>query len=487
MVTPGLRRRTNPRLIEPLAPLPTTRDSASYRDPSGFVYRRDGRLLRQVNVSFATDWDRLHASGFLVELVRRDRLIPFEIESLDLADDPATAHAVIAPEKIDLVSYPYEWTFGQLRDAALLTIDLETAARAAGFTLKDASAYNIQFRRGRPILIDTLSFETAAPDSPWQAYRQFCEHFLAPLALMAYRDVRCGLMLRNFIDGLPLDLTSRLLPIRTRLRFGLLSHVHLHARAQQRYAHGHTRGTGSRPATMSALRREALMDSLRSAIGKLTWDPGGTEWADYADQTSYADPAAASKDRVVETMLRASHGDRVWDLGANTGRHSRIAASLGKRVTALDLDPGAAELLYRAIRREDIATILPLVVDIASPSPRLGWAGEERRSLADRANADVVLALALVHHLAIGRNVPLAAISSWFARLAPEAIVEFVPKGDPMVDFLLASREDVFPHYTLDGFREAMEGEFELVGEVAIEASARVLFHLRRRPSTAAS
>ncbi len=186
-------------------------------------------------------------------------------------------------------------------------------------------------------------------------------------------------------------------------------------------------------------------------------------------------------------MLRASHGDRVWDLGANTGRHSRIAASLGKRVTALDLDPGAAELLYRAIRREDIATILPLVVDIASPSPRLGWAGEERRSLADRANADVVLALALVHHLAIGRNIPLAAISSWFARLAPEAIVEFVPKGDPMVDFLLASREDVFPHYTLDGFREAMEGEFELVGEVAIEASARVLFHLRRRPSTAAS
>ena len=180
-------------------------------------------------------------------------------------------------------------------------------------------------------------------------------------------------------------------------------------------------------------------------------------------------------------MLRASAGSRVWDLGANTGRFSRIAADLGKAVLAFDIDPGAAELHYRAVRREKIGAILPLVADVANPSPGLGWGGVERRSLADRANADVILALALVHHLAIGRNVPLGAIAAWFAQLAPEAIVEFVPKGDPMVDFLLSSREDVFADYTLDGFRAAMAPVYETVAEVPLEGSPRILFHLRRR------
>ena len=299
---------------------------------------------------------------------------------------------------------------------------------------------------------------------------------------MAYRDARAGLLLREFLDGLPLDLTSRLLPFRTRLRFGLLSHLHLHARAERRFAPDRRPAGESQPPTMSGLRRAALLDSLRSTVSKLRWEPGGTEWADYARQTSYVAEATASKDRLVEAMLRETGGERVWDLGANTGRYSRIAASLGRQVMAFDLDPGAAELLYRAIRKENLTTILPLVVDIASPSPAIGWAGVERRSLADRANADVVLALALIHHVAIGRNVPLSAIGTWLARLAPEAIVEFVPKGDPMVAYLLASREDVFPDYTLDGFRAAMASDFDVIAEAPIDASTRVLFHLRRRP-----
>jgi len=486
-----------PVVAESAVPSSTIRDPGSYRDPSGFVYRRDGRLLRQIDASFATHWDALLASGFLTDLVERGWLIPFEPVDAALAAEPADVHAVIAPEPIDFISYPYEWTFGQLQDAALLTLDIQAAAQKAGFTLKDASAYNIQFRHGRPILIDTLSFEVATPGAPWIAYRQFCQHFLAPLALMAYRDVRFGLLLREYLDGLPLDLVSRLLPDRTRLRFGLLSHIHLHARAERRFDGRHDptpAGDSAAPPPAPSkraapktgdLRRAALIDSLRSAVRKLRWEPGGTEWADYAGNTSYADAAAAAKDATVEAMLRASAGSRVWDLGANTGRFSRIAAGLGKQVLAFDIDPGAAELHYRAIRRERSEAILPLVADVANPSPGLGWAGTERQSLAERANADVILALALVHHLAIGRNVPLAAIGDWFARLAPEAIVEFVPKGDPMVDFLLASREDVFPDYTLDGFRAAMGRSFETVAEVPLEGSRRILFHLRRRLTSA--
>jgi SAM-dependent methyltransferase len=482
-----------PALAESTIPSSITREPSSYRDPSGFVYRRDGRLLRQVDTSFATHWDTLLASGFLTDLIERGWLIPFETVDAALAAEPAAAHAVIAPEPIDFISYPYEWTFGQLQDAALLTLDIQAAAQKAGFTLKDASAYNIQFRGGRPILIDTLSFEVATPGAPWIAYRQFCQHFLAPLALMAYRDVRFGLLLREYLDGLPLDLVSRLLPGRTRLRFGLLSHLHLHARAERRFDHRHdptpAGETGAPPSPraapkMSDLRRAALVDSLRSAVRKLRWEPGGTEWADYAGNTSYAEGAAAAKDATVEAMLRASAGSRVWDLGANTGRFSRIAAGLGKQVLAFDIDPGAAELHYRAIRGDRTASILPLVADVANPSPGLGWAGTERQPLVERANADVILALALVHHLAIGRNVPLPAIGAWFARLAPEAIVEFVPKGDPMVDFLLASREDVFPTYTLDGFRAAMAGSYETLAEVPLEGSPRILFHRRRRLSS---
>jgi SAM-dependent methyltransferase len=465
------------------------RDPGSYRDPSGFVYRRDGQLLRQVNVSFATDWDALVTSGFLTDLVERGLLVPFRTVDTTLGADPSRVHAVIAPEPIDLISYPYEWTFGELQDAALRTLEIQQVAQAAGFTLKDASAFNIQFLRGKPVLIDTLSFEVAKPDAPWIAYRQFCQHFLAPLALMAYRDVRCGILLRDYIDGLPLDLTSRLLPARTRLRFGLATHLHLHAKAERRFDHERDLTTdGAGPAKraapkMSDVRRQALIASLRSAIGKLHWEPGGTEWADYAGKTSYAESAAAAKDRIVAAMLTASSGSRVWDLGANTGQFSRIAADLGKHVTAFDIDPGAAELHYRAIKRAGIETILPLVADVANPSPGLGWAATERQSLLDRANPDVLLALALVHHLAIGRNVPLAAIADWFAQLAPEAIVEFVPKGDPMVDFLLSSREDVFPDYTIDGFRAAVAPMWEIVSEAPLEGSSRVLFHLRRHPT----
>jgi ribosomal protein L11 methylase PrmA len=470
----------------------SVRDPGSFRDPSGFVFRRDGRLLRQINQRYADHWDALVASGFLSDLVEAGLLVPFETLDAAAAADPSTAHALIAPEALDFISYPYEWTFSQLQDAALLTLDIQARAAKAGFTLKDASAYNVQFRNGRPILIDTLSFETATPGAPWIAYRQFCQHFLAPLALMAYRDVRLGTMLREHLDGLPLDLTSGLLPGRTRLRFGLLSHIHFHARAERRYDKqtdtdtGAGTGSGSSGAgpsgpKMSDVRRAALIDSLRSATSKLSWDPGKTEWADYASNTSYTDAATADKDRVVREMVAATSGSTVWDLGANTGRFSRIAADLGKRVLAFDIDPGAAELHYRAVRREGQASILPLVGDVANPSPGLGWAGAERQSLADRSNADVTLSLALVHHLAIGRNVPLPDIAGWFARLAPEAIVEFVPKDDPMVRFLLSSREDVFPDYTLEGFRAAMATVFETVTETRLAESPRTMFHLRRR------
>jgi ribosomal protein L11 methylase PrmA len=478
---------TPPRAADPAAPaadpvpgVPGARDPGSFRDPSGFVFWRDGRPYRQIQEAFAAEWGAFAGSPLERRLIDQGRLLPYDNVSLDLADAPG-AHAVIAPEPIEFISYPYEWTFGQLRDAGLLTLDAQLDALADGWTLRDASAFNVQFRNGRPVLIDSLSFEPHEDGTPWVAYRQFCEHFLAPLALMARRDVRLGDLLRSEIDGIPLELAAQLLPWRSRLNFGLLSHVHLHARSQKRHAGNADDGKAARSARIPRKRLSALIGNLRSTVKGLDWTPAGTEWSDYADHTSYGDAATADKARLVKEFVRQVPGPRAWDLGANTGRYSRIAADAGKRVLAFDIDPAAAEQHYRALKQEQRSDTLPLVLDLANPSPGLGWASRERRSLLERADADVVLALALIHHLAISRNVPLPMILGLFAELAPWAIVEFVPKEDPMVRHLLASRKDVFPNYDLEGFRAAAADRFEVISEQPIQESPRVLFLLRRR------
>jgi ribosomal protein L11 methylase PrmA len=467
--------------FEPAPPLTVVkRDGGSFRDPSGFVFWRDGEPYRQIEQRFKAEWDAFRASSLMGRLIDQERLIGFETVGLELAEGP-NAHAVIKPDPIQFISYPYEWTFGELRDAALLTLDTQLDALADGWTLRDASAYNVQFREGRPVLIDSLSFEPLEEGAPWVAYRQFCEHFLAPLALIARRDVRLAGLLLADPEGIPLDLTSRLLPWRTRFNFGLLSHIHLHAGAQRRYAAIADEGRAVRSTRIARSRLQALIANLRGTVAGLNWTPEGTEWADYAENTSYGDAATADKARLVDAFVRDVPGPRLWDLGANTGRYSRIAADAGKRVLAFDIDPAAAEQNYRQLRRENRTDILPLILDVANPSPALGWAGRERRSLLQRADADVVLALALVHHLAISRNVPLPMVLGLFADLAPWTIVEFVPKDDPMVRRLLASRRDVFDDYTLDGFRAAAGERFQIVAESPIAESLRVLFLLRRR------
>jgi SAM-dependent methyltransferase len=463
------------------------REPGSYRDPSGFVFRRDGVLYRQINASFADDWAAFESSGLHTALVSEGILVADAPASVDLAPEPG-AVAVIHPEEIGFISHPFEWSFSQLKDAALLTLRAQSMAGERGMTLRDASAYNVQFRDGKPVLIDTLSFERAAGDQPWKPYRQFCENFLAPLALMAHCDGRLGQLLRTWVDGVPLDLASELLPRRTRfLSPGLAAHVHLHARAQRQHAGESTPdgATAPRAVTMSKGRRLALLDHLRRTVEGLKLPAQGTVWADYADQTSYSEAGTTSKEAIVRRQLdavAAEGGKRAWDIGANTGRYSAIAAEAGFWVLALDIDWAAVERHYLTLRAAGERRIMPLLADIAEPSPGIGWANVERAPLIDRSNADVVIALALVHHLAIGRNVPLPMISRLMARLSPHLIIEWVPKSDRMVERLLAAREDVFADYSPEGFRAAFRTDFEIVEEAPIEDSGRVLFRMRRHP-----
>jgi ribosomal protein L11 methylase PrmA len=232
---------------------------------------------------------------------------------------------------------------------------------------------------------------------------------------------------------------------------------------------------------MSATRRLALLDHLRRTIEGLRLPARGTEWAGYADQTSYSNVATASKEAIVREMLVAIRAKRAWDVGANTGRYSAIAADAGYEVVALDSDWAAVERHHLALRKAGEQRIMPLLADLADPSPAIGWENRERGSLLERANADVVIALALVHHLAIGRNVPLGMVAELMGRLGPNLIVEFVPKGDPMARRLLATREDIFPGYSLEGFRSAFSTRFTIVEGRPVEDSTRVIFRMVRR------
>jgi hypothetical protein len=344
-------------------------------------------------------------------------------------------------------------------------------------TLKDASAFNVQFLRGRPVLIDTLSFETYRAGQVWVPYRQFCQHFLATLALAAYRDPRLVQLVRVHLDGIPLDLASALLPRRSALAPGLFMHLHLHARAQKRWG-----GAARKPAgSMGKAAFQGIVDSLEGAVRRLRWRPAGTEWAEYYDSTNYGGEAFEEKKAVVGEFLGRARPATVWDLGANTGLFSRIAAAGGAAVVSFDVDPACVERNYLECRKSGETRLLPLLLDLTNPSPALGWAESERESWSERGPVDLVMALALVHHLAISNNVPLDEVARTFAGVGRHLVVEFADKSDSQVQRLLSSREDVFPGYTRDGFEAEFSRFFEIVASRRLERTARTVYLMRRR------
>ncbi|HUE98325.1 MAG TPA: hypothetical protein VMN99_03665 [Anaerolineales bacterium] len=453
--------------------------SASFRDPSGFLFSRGGVLYRQVNRKYEPEYGRLMESGLYEKLVKARLLIPhMEVDQVPAESDPnGGAYKVIQPERVSFISYPYEWSFGQLKDAALATLSIQRRALKAGMSLKDASAYNIQFVRGKATLIDTLSFEVYKEGQPWVAYRQFCQHFLAPLALMALCDVRLNQLLRVYIDGVPLDLASELLPFKTRFHFGLLTHIHLHAGAQKRYSGAEVK---SRAGRVSRQGMTGLIDSLDSAVRKLDWKPGGTEWGNYYEITNYSDAAFEHKKGLVRDWSARVKPSIVWDLGANNGVFSRVAGESGAYVVSSDMDPAAVEQNYRQMKSEKTENLLPLLLDLTNPSPSIGWANEERDSFGVRGPADMVLALALIHHLAISNNVPLPQLADFFSKAGKWLVIEFVPKSDGQVQRLLVSREDIFPNYTREGLETAFKQRFKICEAVNVHESERVLYLMER-------
>lgn len=456
-------------------PAPAQVLPSSLRDAAGSVFWESGTVKRGITVYGQEDYNLLMRSGLYDDLARRGLLLTHREEI------PAAGSRfckVLVPQQIPLITYPYEWCFSQLKEAALLTLEIQALAMEYGMGLKDATPFNVQFLDGKPIFIDTLSFEKWA-DAPWVAYRQFCESFLAPLFLMAYLHPGFNKYLTVDLNGLDLSLASRVLPARTWFHPGCLLHIHLHALSQRRWGK-----SAGRPVRASLPRRrvQSLVESLRSCVESLKFGRWDTPFTDYQkDCRHYSPEAQAFKADWVLARVRKACPRWVLDLGANIGFLSRIVTRLGIRCVALDSDASCVEENYRRSRQEGDRCMIPLLADPCNPPPNLGWMGTERTALFDRLKPDAVMALAMLHHLRITHTIAMEGIAQFLSEIGPTLLIEFVPKEDPMVQEMLRNRSDEFHDYTLGDFERCFGRFFAIEEKSPIPGTSRILYHLVRK------
>ncbi len=399
-----------------------------------------------------------------------------EIEQLHLPGDSA---AVLQHERIPFVSYPYEWSFEMLRQAALLHLEILTEALNSGLILKDASPYNVQFCGTRPVFIDVGSFVALAPDEPWAGYRQFCELMLFPLLLQAYRHVDFQPVLRGELEGVSARQFLRWLSWRDLLRPGVFSHGWLQATLER-----HTRAVST--STVRDLQSSGFSTELiRRNVAKLTrlverldWKPEGTQWTNYRTALPHVVQDGEAKAAFVRGVCDRRRWPLVWDLGCNDGQFSRMAAETANTVVAMDRDHGCVERLYRSLHAEHSSNILPLCVNLANLSPAMGWRGRERKRLEERGRPDLVLCLGLIHHLVIGHNIPLPEVTDWLASLGGEVVIEFPSKQDAMVQALLRNKRDQYSDYSLAQLEQALDGPFEIHDRTTLPSGERTLLHV---------
>lgn len=457
-------------------------DPGSFRDPRGRVFVKDGRIFRTIMPPARADYEFVRENAVIRGLIDAGKIVGFlEVAPAELEDQASNAACVVEHPRIPLISYPYEWTFSALKDAALLHLDIQVSALEDGLVLSDATAYNVQFDGPKPLFIDLLSFRQYRDGEMWVGHKQFCEQFLNPLLLQAKTGVLFNQWYRGSQEGIPAADLRRILPLRAKISSNVLLHVVAQAALQKS-------GAGEKASRESLSKTQFPKTSYLRMLRKLrswidTLQPAGigkTVWQDYAANNSYDDEEAASKRRFVREFAAATKPGMLWDIGCNTGDYSKAALEGGaKRCIGFDFDAGALELAYARARAEGLE-FLPLMLDGANPSPSQGWNQHERLGLAERACANAVVALAYIHHIAIARNVPLDEVVGWLISLAPQGIIEFVPKQDPMVQRLLRLREDIFSDYTEEYFLACIEKRARIVGREVVTHSGRMLVRFER-------
>jgi hypothetical protein len=448
---------------------------ASFRDPSGFVFERDGIFYRQVNLSYAKHYNHFMQSGLYGILVKKGQLLVHTELSENLTGSNRYFTNLL-PEQLTSISYPYEWCFSQWKDAALLTLDLMKTSMDKGMILKDATPFNIQFIDNYPVFIDTLSFELYDASKPWIAYKQFIECLLAPLLLARYCSPELVKIFQLYPDGIPLQLLTRLLPWKLRLRLPVLLHVFLPARVQAASSN-----TEANRGTFSKQKLSNIIQHLRSFILSLNIPDKKSNWNNYYQETVLSNAYLQEKLQVIGNWLGEVPIRTIQDVGTNTGLFASMAAAMGKSVIAIDADSSCIDVFYRKLKAAKTKGILPLVVDITNPSAAMGWMQQERAGFLERSHAELCMALALVHHLAIGKNIGFKQLVEYFAHSCSWLIVEFVPKSDEKVQLLLKNREDIFPDYDELHFEQAFAEKFTILKKNMLVHSGRTLFLMKKK------
>jgi hypothetical protein len=463
-------------------------EPGSFRDPHGRVLLAPDGVYRALSETGLADWRAFDESGLAAELAAEGKLVATEQASdADVqriaGELPSPPAGVLKHERIPFVSYPYEWPFSMLKAAALLQLELTERALDHGLILKDATPYNVQFRGSRPVFIDVSSFERLREGEPWAGYRQFCMLFLYPLMLEAYRGVDFQPFLRGSIDGIPPAQMAALMK-GSKLNKGVLSHVRLHSRLEASSAEragSDVKGEMKKAKFSTELIRSNLK-RLRKLVEGMEWKAGRSVWSEYREENTYSDADDEAKAEFVRATAAAAPTALTWDLGANDGAYSKIAAESSDCVVALDFDHATIDGLSRRLAADDDERILPLVGNLVDPSPGLGWRGAERRPLERRGDPGLVLALALVHHISITGNVPMAELLDWFASLGAPLVIEFPTRDDPMVKRLLAAKaEGHHTDYELDEFERLLGERFEVSKREQLPSGSRVMFAARPR------
>ena len=450
-----------------------TRHPASFKDPSGFVFQVDGQVYRQVNQEYASEYDHLMNSGLYKHLVQKRWLIPHEEINQNLTETPKW-YKTLRPEQVSTISYPYEWCFEELKDAGLLTLQILRASLEYGMIIKDATPFNIQFHKGRAVFIDTLSFEKYDPLLPWVAYRQFCQHFLFPLYLEYYLKADLQKTMSTYMDGIPVDITSKLLPLKSNLSLGVWLHV---------YTQNTFRNSSKSKAEQIRFNKKKLINlisHLEHIIGRFVVRKS-TTWSNYYEETILDKQYLLNKEKIFLEFCEELSVSSALDLGANEGYFTKLLAKKGIEVVSTDTDSRTIGNLYQYVKQQQVPNILPLVIDVTNPSPALGFNNAERSAFHDRVKPELVLALALIHHLVIGKNITLEMLGEYFAGIARYLVIEFVPREDPKVKQMLASRKDVFSDYSIERFEDCFTRHFDIQNKKLIPGTTRTLYLLQRK------
>ncbi len=467
----------------------------SLRDPSGCVFTVGDTVYRALADTYEPCYEMLIQSGLYSRLVSEKLLIPHvevddNLEIVTRANDtknaPRTAsqdnwlrQRIIRPERVAFISYPYEWCFGQLKEAALATLAVQKISLEYGMSLKDASAYNVQFHKGNALLLDTGSFEPYPTDKPWIAYSQFVRHFLAPLVIMSRCSPETNKLLLSCTDGLPLELVCEMLPWHTWLNPSLAAHLLGNKMAKQASQKKNAKSEAGIALPKAHL--IALLDDLENTINKLQVKSKRSTWSHYYQDNSYSDESAQHKVNLVSDFIEKTNPKSIWDMGANNGYFSKLCADKGINTISMDADIRCVEDNYCNAVNSEQKNLLPLFLDLTVPTPSAGWSNKERLGLAARGPADLILALALVHHLAIAQNIPLKEIAAFFAQLGKNLIIEFVPKSDVQVQRMLALREDIFDKYDERSFEEYFSRYFIIEEKQKILGCNRVMYRMQAR------